>query len=78
MEKPPFYLLTRRQHTITSTDEDGKVGEGAVGGAEGSSQPLTPQLDKGQIHTKRASVEDPSRLAAMANADVSVPFHHNL
>lgn len=67
METPPFYRLTKRQHTITSADEEGKAVEG-VREAMSSSHPISAPLDKGQIHTKRASAEDPMRLAA--NADV--------
>jgi hypothetical protein len=62
METPPFFRLTKRQHTMTSVDEEGKAAE-AVSQAH-------PPMDKGQIHTKRISAEDPSRLVAAAEQSV--------
>lgn len=54
-ETPPFYRLSKRQITTASVNDD----EGEVREA--------PHLDKGQIHTKRHSAEDPAKLINTGN-----------
>ena len=73
IETPPFYRLTKRQpvmSVIAECDRDG-------GGNEVQSiqqQPQVNLLDKGQIHTKRHSAEDPAKLVSFITTEPLVSF----
>lgn len=54
METPPYYRLSKRQLTVASNNEEEGLGHGDA----------QQHLDKGQIHTKRHSAEDPGKLVA--------------
>jgi len=64
IETPPFYRLTKRQPVMSVSVESDRDGVNEVQSVQ--QQPQVNLLDKGQIHTKRHSAEDPAKLASIS------------
>jgi len=80
METPPFYRLTRRLQSVTVTtnetetrDDDARSTSAAAAAqttttatttTPSTTTTTTQLLDKGHIHTKRHSADDPAKLTS--------------
>lgn len=61
-ETPPFYRLTSMRKASSHSDGGGGGGSGSGGGASDSTASRSDLgVEKGTIHTKRHSGEDPAR-----------------
>jgi hypothetical protein len=67
IETPPFYRLSKRQQAVSVSIDNERDGGTEAPTAQQQSQ--VNLLDKGQIHTKRHSAEDPAKLVSFITTD---------